>query len=171
MERALRQDKRRFPASCLLRLSGEAVRVQLSPAEIYDGPAGAWRVRVNRRWQDGVDGEPLFLDRAGLAAFLATALAAGTVETPPCPALCADMRVMVRRPDAGEFDADEFVQGWTYSAPILAHDGHWYVLVGGAGRRWFARCEGVTPLPARYQPGAVRRWMIRNEETSSCAPE
>lgn len=164
MERPVRQDPRRFPASCLLRLGRDAVRVQLSPAEIYGGPKGAWRVRVNRRWHDGVDEQALFLDRSGLADFLAAMLAVGTVELPPCPALCADMRVMLRRPDAGEFDADEFVQGWTYSAPILAHDGHWYVLVSGAGRRWFARCEDVQPLPARHQPASIRRLMIRNEE-------
>lgn len=164
MERPVKHDKRRFLASCLLRLGGDAVRVQLSPAEIYDGPEGAWRVRVNRRWHDGVDGKPLFLDRAGLADFLAALLAAGTVEPPLCPALCADMRVMLRRPDAGEFEADEFVQGWIFSAPILAHDGRWYVAVSGGGLRWYARCEDVRPLPAKYQPGPIRRWMIRNQE-------
>lgn len=171
MERAVRQDPRRFPASCLLRLGGDAVRVQLSPAEIYGGQEGEWRVRVNRRWHDGVDGKPLFLDRAGLAEFLATVLAAGTVETPPCPALCADMRVSLPRPADVNDDGYDYVQGYVFAAPILARDGRWYVPVGGAGRHWYARCEDVRPLPAKYQPGPIRRWMIRNQETTPCALE
>lgn len=136
----MRRDLRRFPASCLLRLGGDAVRVQLSPAEIYGGPEGHFRARVNRRWHNGVDGQPLFMDRAGLADFLAGMLTAGTCEAPPQPEIHPDMRVMVAAPDAGEFELDEDVQGWTYSGPILGHDRRWYVLVSAGGRRWFARC-------------------------------
>ena len=160
----MRQDPRRFPASCLLRLDGKAVRVQLSPAEIYGGPEGAWRVRVNRRWHDGVDGAPLFLDRAGLAEFLAGLLAAGPVEPAARPELCADMRVCVWLPGEGELEVGELVQGWTHSAPIRAHDGCWYVLVSAGGRRWFARCEDVEPLPVRHQPGRARQWMKNREQ-------
>lgn len=152
----MRRDPRRFPASCLLRLGGHAVRVQLSPAEIYGGPEGHFRARVNRRWHDGVDGQPLFMDRAGLADFLAGLLAAGTCEVPPRPEIHPDMRVLVRRQDAGDFDAEEYERGWTYSEPILAHDGQWYVLVSAGGYRRFARCQDVTPLPRKYQPASIR---------------
>lgn len=161
----MRRDPRRFPASCVLRVDGKPVRVQLSPAEIYGGPEGHFRARVNRRWHDGVDGQPLFMDRAGLADFLAGLLAAGTCETPPRPEIFQDMRVMVGRPDAGEFELDEDVQGWTYSGPILGHDRRWYVLVSAFGRRWFARCEDVAPLPCKQQPTAIRRLMRVREDT------
>lgn len=160
----MRQDPRRFPASCVLRVDGKPVRIQLSPAEIYGGPEGAWRVRVNKRWHDGVDGLPLYLDRAGLAEILAGLLAAGPVEPAPCPGICANMRVRVWLPGDGELDVGEPVMGWTYSEPILAHDGCWYVLVSAGGRRWYARCEDVTPLPARYQAGPARQWMKNREE-------
>lgn len=160
----MRRDPRRFPASCLLRLGGDAVRVQLSPAEIYGGPEGHFRARVNRRWHDGVDGQPLFMDRAGLADFLAGLLAAGTCEVPPRPEIFQDMRVMVRRPDTGEFELDEHIQGWTYSGPILGHDRHWHVLVSAGGRRWFARCEDVAPLPRKYQPASIRGLMRVRED-------
>lgn len=155
----MRKDPRRFPFSCLLRLGGSAVRVQLSPAELYGGPEGQYRARVNRRWHDGADGCHLFMDRAALADFLAGLLSAATAGTPPRPALLQDMSVMVRRQDAGDFDADEYERGWTYSEPILAHDGQWYVLVSAGGRRRFARCEDVTPLPRKYQPASIRRLM------------
>lgn len=155
----MRRDPRRFPASCVLRVDGKPVRIQLSPAEIYGGPESHFRARVNRRWHDGVDGQPLFMDRAGLADFLAGLLAAGTCETSPRPEIFPDMRVMVCRPDAGEFEIDEDVQGWTYSGPILAHDGRWYVLVSAGGYRRFARCQDVTPLPRKYQPASIRGLM------------
>lgn len=160
----MRPDPRRFRASCVLRVDGKPVRIQLSPAEIYGGPEGAWRVRVNRRWHDGVDGAPLYMDRARLAEFMAGLLAAGPLEPTPRPEICADMRVRVWLPGDGELDVGEPVMGWTYSEPILAHDGCWYVLVSAAGRRWHARCEDVTPLPAKYQPANIRRRMIQQEE-------
>ncbi len=160
----MRPDPRRFPASCVLRVDGKPVRIQLSPAEIYGGPDGAWRVRVNRRWHDGVDGAPLYMDRARLAEFLAALLAAGPVEPTPRPEICDEMRVRVWLPGDGELEVGEPVMGWTYSEPILAHDGCWYVLVSAAGRHWHARCEDVTPLPAKYQPASIRRRMIQQEE-------
>lgn len=150
-------DKRKITASCLLKVNGRAVRVQLSPAPVYGGPEGAYRVRVNRVWRNGYDGNPLFVDRAALAALLADMLHAAPAPCAPCPDLPADARVSVtiRR---GE-DAFEIVPGWTYSTPIRADDGQWYVVVSAQGRRFFANCEDVRPLPASAQPGGIRRRM------------
>lgn len=89
---------------------------------------------------------------------------AGTCEVPPRPEIHPDMRVMVGRPDAGEFELDEDVQGWTYSGPILGHDGQWYILVSAGGRRRFARCQDVTPLPRKYQPSSIRRLVQGRED-------
>ncbi|MBO5490082.1 MAG: hypothetical protein J5960_01455 [Desulfovibrio sp.] len=149
-------DKRRFTASCLLKLDGRAVRIQLSPAELYGGPEGVWRVRVNRRWHDGQDGNPLFLDRAGLAAFLADAL--GTVQQPPAPRpnVPADARVIVT---VWQGEEPQTHHGWTFSEPIRACDGCWYVLVGADARRFFARCEDVRLAPKAQQPAGIRRKM------------
>lgn len=151
-------DKRRFTASCLLRLDGRAVRVQLSPAELYGGPEGIWRVRVNRRWRDGRDGNPLFLDRAGLAALLADMLGAGQEKPVPRPDLPADARVAVTVWQGGE---PQTCRGWTYSEPIRADDGCWYVVVAAAGRRFFARCTDVRLAPRAQQPAGIRRKMGR----------
>ena len=148
-------DKRKITASCLLKIHGRAVRVQLSPAAIYGGPEGAYRVRVNRIWRNGHDGNPLFVDRAALSALLADALYGVPLLDAPAPDLPRDARICVniRR---GE-DVYEIAEGWTYSTPIRADDGQWYVLVSAQGRRFFANCADVRLLPPAAQPGRVRR--------------
>lgn len=145
-------DKRRFPASCLLKLDGQALRVQLSPAAIYGGPEGTYRVRVNRVWRNGHDGNPQFFDRAGLAALLAGLLQAGAAQAATCPDIPADARVAVKARETSET-----LNGWTYSTPIRADDGIWYVLVSAGGRRFFARCDDVRLLPPAAQPASVRK--------------
>lgn len=145
-------DKRRITASCLLKLDGQALRVQLSPAVIYGGPEGAYRVRVNRVWRNGHDGNPLFFDRAGLAALLAELLNAGSVQAATCPEIPADARVAVKARETFET-----LNGWTYSTPLRADDGIWYVLVSAGGRRFFARCDDVRLLPPAAQPASVRK--------------
>lgn len=145
-------DKRRFTASCLLKLDAQALRVQLSPAVIYGGPEGAYRVRVNRVWRNGHDGSPLFFDRAGLATLLADLLNAGSVQAAICPDIPADARVAVTA-----WETAEPLNGWTYSTPIRADDGIWYVLVSAGGRRFFAKSDDVRVLPLKAQPASVRK--------------
>ena len=145
-------DKRRITASCLLKLDGQALRVQLSPAVIYGGPEGAYRARVNRVWLNGHDGSPLFVDRAGLAELLAGLLQAGVAQVATCPDIPADARVAVQA-----LETSELLNGWTYSTPIRADDGIWYVLVSAGGRRFFARCDDVRLLPLKAQPASVRK--------------
>lgn len=148
-------DKRKIIASCLLKVNGRAVRVQLSPAVIYGGPEGTFRVRVNRVWRNGHDGNPLFVDRTALAALLADALHGVPLLGAPAPDLPCDARVCVNIRQ-GE-DVCHKAEGWTYSAPIRADDGQWYILVSAAGRRFFANCADVRLLPPAAQPGNVRR--------------
>lgn len=145
-------DKRKITASCLLKLDGQALRVQLSPAVIYGGPEGAYRARVNRVWLNGHDGSPLFVDRAGLAELLAGLLQAGAAQAATCPDIPADARVAVQT-----LETSEVLNGWTYSTPIRADDGIWYVLVSADGRRFFARCDDVRLLPPSAQPARVRK--------------
>lgn len=150
-------DKRKITASCLLKVNGRAVRVQLSPASIYGGPEGAYRVRVNRVWRNGYDGNPLFVDRGALAALLADALYGVPLLDAPVPDLPCNARVCVNiRRDEDVYDKAD---GWTYSTPIRADDGQWYVLVSAQGRRFFANCADVFLLPASTQPSGIRRRM------------
>lgn len=152
-------DKRKITASCLLKVNGSALRVQLSPAAIYGGREGDYRVRVNRVWRNGHDGNPLFVDRAGLARLLAGAMCAAPAQDAPCPDLPSDARVRVT---VWQGDDPQTLTGWTYSAPIRADDGLWYVLVSAGGRRFFARCGDVRLLPPVAQPGGIRRRLCRS---------
>ena len=130
------------------------MRVQLSPAVIYGGPEGAYRVRVNRVWRNGHDGNPLFVDRAALVALLADMLCGVPLLDVPAPDLPCDARVCVNI-WRGE-DVYDKAEGWTYSVPIRADDGQWYVLVSAGGRRFFANCADVRLLPVSAQPGGIR---------------
>ena len=101
-------------------------RFELSPAEIHGGPEGLFRVRVDRRWHDGPEGEVLFLDRDGLAHLVASA-APGTVGAPaPRPSLRRGSRISVRIEDEGRARVEG---GFTVGPFILAHDGRWMVPV------------------------------------------
>lgn len=151
-------DKRKITASCLLKVNGSALRVQLSPAAIYGGQEGYYRVRVNRIWRNGHDGNPLFVDRASLGVLLADLMCAAPMQGTACPNLPNDARVSVT---VWRGDEPRQLSGWTYSSPIRADDGLWYVVVSAGGRRFFARCEDVRLLPPGTQPGGLRRRLCR----------
>lgn len=143
-------DRRKFCASFSVRIGTRRMRFELSPASLHGGPEGAYRVRVDRRWHDGPDGQPAFFFRDRLAALLADA-ALGELSTPPePPALRDQMRVSVvrERRDSGEpFSLDA---AWTSSPPILAHDGRWMiaVLLPDQGRT-FVPCDDVIAKEGR----------------------
>ena len=155
-------DKRKITASCLLKVDGSALRVQLSPAAIYGGPEGTFRARVNRVWLNGHDGNPLFVDRAGLGALLADLLCCGPVQATARPYLPNDARVTVT---VWQDDEPRQLTGWTYSTPIRADDGLWYVVVSAGGHRFFARCDDVRLLPPAAQPGAVRQRITKRNQS------
>ena len=152
-------DKRKISASCLLKVNGSALRVQLSPAAIYGGPEDQFRVRVNRIWRNGHDGNPLFVDRSSLGALLADLMCAAPAHATACPNLPSDARVNVT---VWQDDEPQQLSGWTYSTPIRADDGLWYVVVSAAGRRFFARCDDVALLPPSAQPGGMRRRLCQS---------
>lgn len=152
-------DNRKITASCLLKVNGSALRVQLSPATIYGGQEGHYRVRVNRIWRNGHDGNPLFVDRASLGVLLADLMCAAPMQSTARPNLPSDARVTVT---IWQDDEPRHLSGWTYSTPIRADDGIWYVVVSAGGRRFFARCEDVRLLPPAAQPGGLRRRLCRS---------
>ena len=49
-----------FSGSLSVRQGSRRVRFELAKAEVYGGPAGCYRVRVDRVWHD-LDGKPAFL--------------------------------------------------------------------------------------------------------------
>jgi hypothetical protein len=121
-------------------------RFELSPAEIHGGPEGLFRVRVDRRWHDGPEGEALFLDRDGLAHLVASA-ALGTVGSPaPRPSLRRGSRISVRIEDEGRARVEG---GFTVGPFILAHDGRWMVPVTVYGGTRYVAAEDIVAKEER----------------------
>lgn len=122
------RDNRRFIGSICVRIGTNRTKIELSPASIHGGGDG-FRVRVNRRWLDTPDGEPLFLQPDRLGQFVAN-VALGGMSTPePNPDLSAKMRVSIRREKDGIVWHDG---AWTVSPPIRGYDGRWHVAVATA---------------------------------------
>mgnify|MGYP001076845851 CR=1 FL=1 len=131
------KDKRRFTGSVSIRAGETRFKAELSPAPLYGGPEGCYRIRLARRWLDTEDGAPRFFDRNGLA-LLATELAVCGLEAPaPAPDIPINSRVSVRR-------ADGLYEGtWTNTAPILDYAGRWMVNVSMEGQRVFVPVKNI----------------------------
>ena len=104
-----------FCGSIGVRFGTNRAKIELSPAENHGGPAGRFRVRLDRRWYD-LDDRKLFLCPGEVAALAAEFAAGGEITT----------RVKVPRGVPG---ASPVWTGYVASAPIRAADGLWYVAV------------------------------------------
>lgn len=139
-------DRRKFCASIGVRAGVERFKIEIAPAGEYGGQPGFYRLRVGRRWLNGPDGQPRFMDCAGIANFTAkTALCA--LEPPaPRPDIPQDSRVSVRVWKEG---LSYYYGSWTYSEPVLDYSGRWLILVSIEGKRRFVSCEDVIPHKER----------------------
>lgn len=82
-------EKRKKMASfCLKTVASETVKVELFDAEQWaDGRRGMVRLRVNGRWWIGADGETMYFNAAGVAAFVQRLLYGTLPEAAPRPSL------------------------------------------------------------------------------------
>jgi hypothetical protein len=119
-------DKRKFSGSFSVRIDTRRARFELSPAEIHGGPEGSFRVRIDRKWYDGPDGKPLFFDRSRLADLVVGAALEGLPEPATQPGIQRGDRVSVRFEKGGVRRVEG---GFVAAAPILGHDGRWWVPV------------------------------------------
>lgn len=133
-------DKREFCGSISVRIDTRRVKLELSPAPLYGGPEGLFRVRVARRWVDTAEGKPRFLDRAGLAALVVDAALGVLSEPVPAPDIPFPSRVSVR---LWRGDVPYYEGTWTNTPPILDHAGRWVVNVSLDGKRVFVPVEDV----------------------------
>ena len=111
-----RPDKK-FCGSIGVRFGTIRMKIELSPAENHGGPAGRFRVRLDRRWYD-LEDQKLFL--------CAEFAAGGEIAPVAMPDLPVKARVKVPRGIPG---ASPVWTGYVASAPIRAADGLWYVAV------------------------------------------
>lgn len=140
-------DKRQFCGSFSVKVDTKRVAFELSPAALYGGPDGLFRVRVARRWVDTADGKPRFLDRAGLAALVVDAALGVLPEPAPAPDIPFPSRVSVR---LWRGDVPYYQGTWTNTPPILDHAGRWVVNVSLDGQRVFVPVEDVFVSGGRH---------------------
>ncbi|MDR1946460.1 MAG: hypothetical protein LBQ51_04755 [Desulfovibrio sp.] len=119
-------DKREFCGSISVRIDTCRRKLELSPAELYGGEEGLYRVRLGRRWIDTPEGKPLFFDRTRLADLLAAHAfgEAAAVLPDKLPDLPRSSRVSVK------FWHDGLPRrelSWTASPPWRGFDGRFYV--------------------------------------------
>lgn len=136
----MRTDNRKFRASISVRNGEERAKLELSPAPLYGGPGGFYRVRAARRWVDTADGKPRFFDRAGLAALVVDAALGVLPEPAPAPDIPCPSRVSVR---FWRDDMPFYAGTWTNTPPILDHAGRWMVNVSLGGKRVFVPVEDI----------------------------
>jgi hypothetical protein len=79
------KDKRKFYGSISVRINTQRRKLELSPAELYGGAEGLFRVRLGRRWLDTLEGKPLFFDRLRLAELLASEMFGECAVLPDAP--------------------------------------------------------------------------------------
>ena len=127
-----------FCGSLSVRQGSRRVRFELAKAEAYGGPAGCYRVRVDRVWHD-VDGKPAFLTTAQIVD-MAVMMTLGDFEPEPLPDIPRGTRVSVQTAPADGDVPERRETGWTMTAPIRAQDGRVHVGVSVYGR-------GVVMLP------------------------
>ena len=120
-----RPDKK-FCGSIGVRFGTSRAKIELSPAENHGGPAGRFRVRVNRRWYDRADGGHLYLSPGDAVALAAEFAAGGKIAPVAVPDLPVKARVKVPRGIPG---ASPYWSSYVASAPIRSDDGRWWVAV------------------------------------------
>lgn len=127
-----------FCGSLSVRQGSRRIRFELAKAETYGGPAGCYRVRVDRVWHD-LDGKPAFLTPAQIVN-MAVIMTLGDFVPEPLPDIPRGTRVSVRTAPADGDVPERREIGWTMTAPIRAQDGRVHVGVSVYGR-------GVVMLP------------------------
>lgn len=128
-------EKRKKTASfCLKTGTGETVKVELFDAEQWaDGSGGLVRLRVNGRWHNASDGRPLYLNAAGVAAFIQKQLSGVMPDAAPRPNIRAGQPVGL---PCAPYDKDGFAWGSEMGRiesenTIMGIDGLWYVIARG----------------------------------------
>ena len=90
-----RPDKK-FCGSIGVRFGTSRMKIELSPAENHGGPAGRFRVRLDRRWYD-LEDRKLFLCPGEVVALAAEFAAGGEITPVTVPDLPVKTRVKVPR--------------------------------------------------------------------------
>ena len=125
-------EKRRKSTTILLRIRGKAVKLELFDAKAWDGPAGAYRLRLDGCWHSPGGDKYQFFTPAGLAGVL-SGLITGRPPLQDAPALPYHRgdRVSVPTGRVGLDGEPLYERTFLCGAPILGIDGRWWAPVVG----------------------------------------
>lgn len=126
-------DNRKFTASVCVKSGTTRARIELADAARHGGPAGRYRVRVDRRWHCQGDGAAAWLSAADVGALVASLLESGETPEDAPPVLPRGSCVSVPN---GRDIAGQPLRDITRTAtePVRGYDGRWLVGVVLMGR-------------------------------------
>lgn len=142
-------EKRKKNASFCLKIGAKSVKVELFDATQWDdGTAGCVRIRIDGRWHDGLAGESIYLQPAGVADLVGKLLSGLDLPAPQQkPVVRKGQRISL--PVGGYVeDGVEYIGGtesgsiW-FEQVLLGHDGRYYVCASGITNR-----PGFYPYPS-----------------------
>lgn len=121
-------DNRKFCATICVKSGTTRARLELADAARHGGPAGRYRVRIDRRWHDQPDGADAWLDPTDVGTLVAALLAGSSVPdaVPPRPDLPRGTRVSAPNGrESGGLPMRDSTR--TATEPVLGYDGQWMV--------------------------------------------
>lgn len=130
------KDKRKFSCSICVKNGTERHRIECSPAEIYGGQEGLYRIRHNRKWVD-VNNEIAFMNTPKVSEFICSLLEHKEISHQK-PNLPKNTRCSIIIEENG---VPVQLGAMTGSEPILDYNGIWQVYVIAYGYQDFYPCN------------------------------
>lgn len=149
------QENRHFTASISVGLHDEkrSVLIEISPAPIYGGPEGMYRVRVGRKWLNlpGSNKKLFFSMKDILDGPVAQALSLTESPNEPPSSIPTELPYNSRVSVCTEKNGlPYYLPGWSVMPPIQGRDGIWYLAVSYAGKREFFPLSRIK-IPTRQE--------------------
>ncbi|WP_347282602.1 hypothetical protein [Helicobacter japonicus] len=131
-------DNRKFSSTICVKNGTKRHRIECSPAEIYGGQKGLFRIRHNRKWID-TDGKKVFMNAEKIGKFICSLLENKEV-TSGKPNIPKNTRCSIII-----WEKDNPVQlcAMTGSEPILDYNGEWQIYVIAYGYQGFYPCKDL----------------------------
>lgn len=130
------KDKRKFSSTICVKNSTERHRIECSPAEIYGGQEGLYRIRHNRKWVD-MNNEIAFMNNKKVSEFICSLLECKEINYQK-PNLPKNTRCSIIIEENG---VPVQLGAMTGSEPILDYNGVWQVYVIAYGFQGFYPCN------------------------------
>lgn len=121
-------EKRKFESMICVKIGAKiSFKIELFPAEQWaESAQGRYRLRVNRRWHNGPDGAPVYLDMVQIAALVGALAQGGDLTLDPVPDIPRGSSVSV--PNGRTWGGVVWRDVTRTVTPVIrAHDGRWYV--------------------------------------------